>query len=182
LQSPLQKVLQRALSQSEPLKAREDAFLQLGLLLEKNSSASSGKNFYAQFLDPSFLDLQLAEAEKRSVIDQMGKMINSDTETNLEIISAGIASLGSSRDAGALEHLLAFFEKNAASLNYELLHHLISSLDDFVFVGDEPAIKSVLNRFKYASRLRQLYPTNNERVDERIQETLRILKQHKADN
>jgi hypothetical protein len=180
LELAVQKLVEQALSGSESLKARENAFLQLGLLLEKTSSASSGKKFYAGILDPSLLKIQLTGAEKHSIIDQIGKMINSDAEKDLEIISAAIASLGSSRDAGALEYLLAFFERHASMLNHELLHHLISCVDDFVFVGDESAIANVLKRFKYASRLRQLYPTKNERVDERIQKALTILERHKA--
>ena len=112
---------------SEDFVAKEEAILQIAMLLEKNSLWKTKLDFYNSILVPELTELSLNESQKTEIIKSLSKLLFSEKLTSSLIWAVGKADCCLSIDS-----LLALFCKSELVLDEECCWQLLTSIDNFL--------------------------------------------------
>jgi hypothetical protein len=87
----------------EDLDTRQEAILEIALLIEKHSPSRDKQDYYESMLSPELLSISLNEEEQIELVHEVGRIILSDKGTG-----SLVWALTKSHSLDALDYLLAY--------------------------------------------------------------------------
>lgn len=99
------RILKEILSKttSDDLATRQEAILELALLIEKHSPRRDKQSYYESMLPPELLNMSLTEDEQTELVHEVGRIVLSDNVTG-----SLVWALSKSSSLDALEYLLGY--------------------------------------------------------------------------
>jgi hypothetical protein len=171
----LEELLDAATS-SEP-HTREEAVLQLSLLLERSNTVEGPDSAYAGLLLPGLMHLRLTEEEQRDVVECLRSLSNSPKSS-----PSILAALGKASPKVGIEPLLSLIKEGSAEFDSETAYQAVIALDNFlVRDGDGQFIPEVAHQLRECSPatfLERMSRAGDPRLARHAHRVLDIIRSH----
>lgn len=161
MKSVLNELLERA--KCENKEVREEAILQIAMLLEKNSICPDQPSFYETVLSDHLLSISLDESEQQEMIAELGNLILSEKMT-----ASMLWALGKTTSRTALVPLLTWLRNHNRSLDEEAIWQALIALDNFLGLKVDGTldcqVADMIRDYNLTSALQRILETDNPRL------------------
>lgn len=120
---------------------REEAILQLAMLLEKCSSFHDEKSFYQSVLEPELLQIQLNESEKEELVDDLSALAKrSQPDTSL------VWAISKADGPICLSRLIGLLDRHQPVLSQEATWQALTGINRWLSGRkDDPLLQQMLS-------------------------------------
>lgn len=142
---PVVKHLLDSLS-SDNVELREEALVQLGMVLERHFASVGKESFYRMMMAHDVFAVSLGETELEDLLKSVGKRVLARQLRPNFMLWA----LGETTSAAVLETLLSLLQEHNSALDEAEMEELLSAIDRCVSIGDRKsgtANATVLRRY-----------------------------------
>jgi hypothetical protein len=124
----IKDLFERAKNDNESI--REEAVLQIGMLLEKHSRAADKLDYYKSIMEPQLLLLSLDEEEQKEIIAELSHLIRTE-----KALPSMLTALGRPTMIDTLHPLLAWLRDYGHQAEEEFIGQAILAIENYRFLN-----------------------------------------------
>lgn len=157
---------------AEDLKTRQEAILELALLIEKHSPSRDKQTYYEAMLSPELLKVVLSEDEQKELVHEIGQIVLSD-----KVTGSLVWALSKSHSLDALEYLLAFLSREPPPTEGHAIRQAVLATEVFLSVYQDHPLHDHVFGLARNHRLKDVLEQIAGHCEEDVKKIIQSIKQ-----